>query len=212
MRQIRESLRIQIALENLQIQGVPASEAEIAAFYAKNKGSLALPAQMESTIAVAKNAIQADSVAQMLRKNVGLATIARQPNIQVAGVNWQPDWPSFPAAARKQLTTGVRNLPEGAVRIVPISGGGRSSLYFIVRANRRRPGGTPALAQIKDQVARSLRLSKAPSAQDTIARLYKEANVTFDAEKYSSYFENVRRHAAGLKSPQTSPRPVASAR
>jgi hypothetical protein len=191
MAELRSDTLTELALENLRIRDVTVTDAEAKAHLAKNANTFAVPLQVRTTLAVAPNQVDAAAAAKMLRQKIPLDVIARRPRIRVAGVGgWDPDWSLFPPAAAQKLGAAARSLKPGGVTIVPIA-----DYFFILRMDGRTEGGTPSYASVQEEVKRAVKLKKAPGAQETLARLYREAGVTFEVDKYAAYFEDIRSYS-----------------
>jgi foldase protein PrsA len=193
----KEEAKTALQLEGLRVKDVKVSDAEITAFYNRYHTQLQLPMQLRTTMVLAETERDARNAQQMLDKHVAPDVMARQPGLRVTGVGgYQPNWALLPAAQRNALTAAVKATPVGSTRTVPVGGS-----YAVFRVDNRSAGGTPPLTQIQDRVARLVRLSKAPSSQDTIARLYKEAKVTFEVPKYSVYFSDIEDYIHRMDDP-----------
>jgi hypothetical protein len=196
-RNFKEEAKTALQLEGLRIKDVQATDAEVKMFYGKYRSQLQFPLQLRTTMVLAETERDARSARQMLDKRVTPDVIARQPGMRVTGVGgYQPNWTLLPAAQRNALTAQVKATPVGATQIVPVGGS-----YAVFRVDNRSVAGTPPLSQIRDRVARLVRLSKAPSSQDTIARLYKRAGVTFEVPKYSVFFSDIEDYIRQMDDP-----------
>ena len=206
---LRDDTRTTLELENIRLKDVHISDEEIKEFYEKNKTRLGLPLQVQTSIAVANNQGDAAAAKEMMDSGIALNIIGRQPRIKVVGVNgWTPNWNLLPPADRKRLSDEVNNTGLKQTRIVPIK-----DIFFVVRIDRRDEGGVPAFEKVKDRVTRFAKLSRAPKEPEALARLYKEANVTFEVPKYAAYFDDVNEYLnnmAGKKEGSGETKPVES--
>jgi hypothetical protein len=193
----KEEAKTALQLEGLRIKDVKVTDAELIAFYNRYREHLQLPLQLRTTMVIADTERDARSARQMLDRRVAPEVIARQAGLRVTGVGgYQPNWAILPAAQRNALTAQVKATPVGSSRIVPIAGS-----YAVFRVDDRSAAGTPPLSQIRDRVARLVRIGKAPSTQDAIARLYKDANVTFEVPKYSAFFSDIEDYIHRMDDP-----------
>ena len=75
-KQTRDDLTTDIALENLRIKGITASEAEINAFYSANRAAFTVPSQTQTTLVVAQNRNDASAAEHLLSINAAPEVIA----------------------------------------------------------------------------------------------------------------------------------------
>lgn len=190
---LREDAWTSAALDNLRIQNVSITNAEAEAFYARNRTLFAQPFKVETSIVVAQNLPDANGAADMLRQGIALSVIARRPRLNVVGAGWQPRWYSLPPTARKQLADSVKTVPPGGVQVIPVG-----DIFFIVRVDRRHEAAMPSEAAVRNQVEKMAKLAKAPSAKDTLARLYRESHVQFDVAKYAGFFSDIQQYADAM--------------
>lgn len=188
MQQMKQDIATDLALENLRVQGVTLSDAEVAAYYKQNAKQFALPAQARTTVVVAQNAVDAATAAELLRRDVKPDTIARQPRLSVVGVGgFSPDWSRLSPKTTQQLSSAVFKLKPGGVATVPLG-----KEFVVVKVSKQISAGVPALGNIKERVVRNAKLQKAPTPTAMLAKLYKDAGVTFEVDRYSSYFDEIR--------------------
>jgi foldase protein PrsA len=187
---VRADLKTDLALENLRIQNVTVSEAQIAAFYNSNKSLFTLPSQVQTTMVVSQNRADTGHAEMMLKQNQSPQAIAAKPGLHVAGLNgYRFNMGTLSAGMREKIGKTVLAMKQGQVATVPVSGG--SFLTFKVKSahgNELSP-----LSQVKDQVSRQLRLLKAVSAQVELARLYQANPPHFSDPKIKAYFSDIER-------------------
>ncbi len=199
----RDDLLTDLALENLRIKNVSASDAEIQTFYNRNKAAFTLPSQVQTTMVVSQYANDASTAEHLLQQNVSPDVIARQPRMKVAGVNgFNVNMAALPPAIRENVGKTVLAMKTNQVKTLPI---GQYFLTFKVK--KSDAASTPPLAQIRDQVARQVKLLKADSPQATIASLYQQTQPKFAVEKYATFFSDVQQFNA-----QNAAKKTASAR
>ena len=186
--QFRKGVKTQLALENLCIKGVTVSDAELQAFWEKNKHYFALPPKANSTMVIANNSTSAQTAKALLeQKDIRPSVIARQPGLGVVGVNgFNPDFRTLSRTTIKTIADGMKNLSVGQVAVLPASG-----LYFVVRVESKSPEVIPSLDSIKEQVKKAALLSKSPTRDQTLGRLYRESGVKFEIPKYAVFFTDV---------------------
>jgi hypothetical protein len=190
MDEFKDDLRTQMALDNLRIKDVKSSESEINGFYQKNRAQFVLPAQDKTTLAIAQDPVNAQTAAQMLRDKISKEIMSQRQGIRLVGPTFQPNWSALPKATTRTLSQGVHDTPLGGVRIIPIKDGAQT-IYFIARVDSRTPSGAPSLGELKPKLDRIVRLNKAPSPQSVLAKLYRDANVRFEVDRYASYFTEI---------------------
>ncbi len=188
--QFREDLRTDIALENLRIRNVAATEDEISAFYAGNKSAFTLPSQAQTTMVVTQNQADATLAESLLRQGMTPEEIALRRRLHVAGVNgFNVNMADLPPAVRENIGKTVLAMTPGQVKTLPAG-----KVFFTFKLKSAEPTSTPPLSQIHEQVARQVKLQKAVSAQEELARLYAAHPPTFSDPKYDAYFSDISRY------------------
>ena len=194
MAQFRQDLSTDMALENLRMQDVALSPAQIAGYYAQHKTDFALPPQATTTVVVTQNAVDAGTAADLLRENDPQDVIGRQPGLRVVGVGgYNPDLSALPAALKKETTDWATQAKVGSVRTFQAG-----AFYLTFRVTGRQPAAIPPLSQVRGQVERAARLAVAPSPMEELARLYRNAKPSFNSDKYAAYFAAVQQYPAVL--------------
>ncbi len=192
LKELRDDVTTDLALENLRMQGVTASDAEIAAFYARNRAAFTTPSQVQTTMVVAESALDVQSAVHLLTQNVAPALIARQPRLRVAGIDgFNVDMTQLPPAVRQTIGKQVLTMKPGQIKAVPV---GRYT--FIFKAKGVQPAQTPSLAQIRGEVTRQVKLQKALSPQQEIAALYEANPPNFNVDRYSTFFSDIQNYNA----------------
>ena len=192
MADLRAGLKTDLALDNLRAEGVTVTDTEVAEFYAQHKAEFALPTQVQTTLIVTENAVDADTAAGLLRQKMPLDVIARQPRMHVAGLNgFHPDFSTLPPDVNRSLSRQIYAIGAGGIKVIPLG-----KQFLTVAVNKSLVAGVPPLAQIKDQVTRLARLQKALSPAAELAKLYHSAAVGFEVDKYAAYFADVQNAAA----------------
>ncbi len=193
MAQVRQDLLSALALENLRIKDVALTPAEVAAFYAKNKGKFALPQQVQAATVVTQNPVDAATAADLLRQKTPMDVIARQPRLLVVGANgYNPNLTALPPALKQQVGAFVNTARAGDVKTLR-----DGAVYLTLQVTRSSRATLPSLAQIRPQVERQARLERAPAPQAEIARLYQAAKPAFNSDKYAAYFDAVQKYPVG---------------
>ncbi len=198
MAQFRQDLATSMALENLRIQDVALSPAQIADFYARHKAEFGLPQQTLTTTVVTQNTVDAAIAADLLRQNDPPDVVGRQPRLRVVGINgYNPDLQTLPPAVKQQTTDWAQAASAGAVKTF------QAGAYFLTfRVTGKRPSVIPPLSQVRGEVERAARLERAPSEPEELARLYQSAKPSFNSDKYAAYFASVEQYPVGTSSPK----------
>ena len=184
MAQFRDELATSMALENLRIQEVALSPKQISDYYAGHQADFVLLPQNLATMVVTQNPVDAETAADLLRRNDPPDVIARQPRLRVVGTGgYSPDLQALPLALKQQISRFAGQAQTGAVKTF------RSGTFYVtLRAGRRCEAVTPPLSQVRGEVERAARLALAPSPQEELSRLYQRAKPSFNSGKYAAYF------------------------
>lgn len=196
MNELRQDLATDLAVENLIIKDVPASDTQAREFYAKNAALFAVPLQSQTLMATAANSVDANTAAALMRqKGTTGAMLATQPRIGVVGVTSQINWNAIPPKDRDNLSQAVNRTAIGGVSVVPVTGG-----FFVVRIDSRESAGTVPYEKIKGQVLRMARLQKGTPRDVKLAQLYRDAGVTVEMANYASFFSELNEAVRRLDS------------
>ncbi len=203
---LREAVGQNLALENLRMQGIPVSDAEVAAEYAKHSDRFRLPAQMSATLVVAASADKTAQAMHLLGTGVTPSAIAAVPGLQVDGINGF----ALPAGALSPgLRQAILGLHDGEVKTYSAGGSGpKPGAALVVRANSHVAGVLPPLIQVHDLVAREIRLQKAPTAPAELLTLYAANKPVFDMTNYQPYLGDLDAAASHLP-PAATAKPAA---
>ncbi len=182
----RDDLITDMALENLRLQGVTASDAEIAAFYADHKAAFTVPSQVQTTMVVSQALADSQRAELLLGDGVSPEAIARTPGLRVAGVGgFSVNMASLPPDVRQKIGQAVLAMKPEQIKTIPV----QDKYFLTFKVRSAQPTRTPLLSQIKDEVARQVRLQKAVSPQQELAALYRNSPPTFGDARYRAYFE-----------------------
>jgi foldase protein PrsA len=190
MAELKRNLRAEIALENLTIKDVKVSDAEIRAFYDKNKALFQVPTQARTTIVLAQNAVDAASAAALLKnKSMTPQVIANQPRLAVIGINgFNPNWNALPVDGQAKLGKAIMATPVQGVTTVQVG-----NHFFVARIDGRANSGIEAFQKVRPTLERAVRLKKAEPREVVLARLYKGAQISFEVGKYAAYFQDIEK-------------------
>ena len=190
---VREDLKTDLALENLRIQGVTASDAEINAFYNRNKNLFTVPSQVQTTMVVSQRQSDANKAEHLLQQDIKPETIAVQPGLHVAGVNgFNVNMAALPPAIRQQVGQTVLAMKPGQIKTLPLPG----NVFLTFKVKSAHGNEIEPLGQVKDQVARQVKLQKAVSPQQELASLYQSNTPIFNISRYANYFSDIQAYNA----------------
>ncbi len=179
---LRDQLLNQIALENLRIQNVPVTDAEIRRYYQAHGANFQQHAQARMAVVVADTAEEADAAADDLRDGIPADVLAEQNGLHVAGQKGYRVDLGTPQG--RALAASWKTLRGGETRTAPLG-----KQFLVVQMISAQAAGTVPLQAIRADVARLVRLEKAAPAEAELARLYQANPPTFPVEKYAQFFE-----------------------
>ena len=198
---IWDQVRLQLALENLRLRGVTATDAEIAAYYDRHKAQFGTPARAHTTLVVTRSAADAARAAGFMAQGKTEGEIAAQSGMRVAGVNgFRVNLGALPPALRAPIEQAAFTMPLNQIKTFRLA----ADAYITLQTHSRDTQVIPPLAQVHDQVARLVRLQKAPSERDELVALYHANPPSFDMARYGSYFSDVP--PAGAAKPPSGPK------
>lgn len=185
----RDGLALDLALENLRVRDVTASDAEAAAFYKKYAAQFTQPAQVESILVLTRSDYAAQTAAGLLAKGKSAPAIAAQPDMRVDGQDgFHLDLSPLPPAMHQSVVKTALAMRPGQITTLPLG-----NAFLTIKCLHSLPGNLPPLAQVRDLVTRLVKLQKAPSANAEMALLYKANKPDFDIDRYAAYFAGVDR-------------------
>ena len=183
----RESLRTQMEMENLRMQNISASDAEVAEFYDAHKAAFAPPPQTVSIMVVTQKAALAATAEHLLGLGLTAEALARQPGLNVNGINgFSVNTQAIPANLQRKMQTTLFAMQPKAIKTFAIG-----SYFFTFKVISHNPGHVVPLSQVKDLVARQVRLQKSPDASTEMVRLYQTEKPQILNARYSAYFKDI---------------------
>ena len=187
--EIRQNVALTLALENLRIQGISASDAEIADFYRKNGARLTPPVRVQSLLALTRSEFEAQTAASLLAKGKTAAEVAALPDTLVDGQNgFQFNLDHLPAPLHQKIFQTTVAMHPGQITTLPI---GR--VFLTIQCLHKGAPTLPPLGQIREEVTRLVRLEKGPSEDVELARLYQANRPYFDMDRYAAYLDDTGR-------------------
>ena len=184
---LRAEIGEALALENLRVQNVTASDSEIASYYANHVNDYRLPTKTQTSLVVASTASAAHEAVRLLTKNTPEAIIASRSGLQVAGVNgFHIAIGNLPTAVRVPMTALVTKLKSGDIKTFSLG-----KAYWIFKVKGHLGGRLLPLSLVRALVSRQVKLQKALSEEQEIAILYKASKPYFDMPTYQRYFSDV---------------------
>lgn len=189
--ELRRDIAADLAFENLRTRDVKVSDTEAQNFYDANKAALTTPAQTSGLVVLAKNEVDAGTAAEMMRRRMSADVIAQQPRLGVVGLHgFNPDLSELPVETTKRIQNAVFSTKPGGVITVPFPFQGKS-LFLIYRADKKTAPSVPTLPQVKAKIVRLLKLQKAVPQNVVLAKIYKDANVSFETDTYKPFFDEL---------------------
>ena len=182
----REQVTTTLALENLRMQGLSASPAEIARFYAAHQIGFRQQGHSEVALIQTGSPTDAQTAAQLLRQGVDPRVIAKQPSFHLNGYNGFSLDTRQPAA--QEALKSVTSMKAGDVQTHPFG-----KQFLTVKMMSQKAARVQPLSEVQPQVSRLVRLEKAPPADVVVARLYKANPPVFALDKYVAYFDDVNK-------------------
>lgn len=187
LRGFREDLRTDVSLENLRVKDVSASDAEVAAFFARNRAAFGRPPQAQFTLVTSEHAVDAQKAAALLQRNVAPEKIAAQPRLHVVGVGGFNV--NMPPQLAQSFRAAVFAMKPGQIKTLTVG-----TNYLTVKLKGLTPAAVPSLAQARTVATRQLKLLKAPTAQAELATLYHQNTPTFNVENYARFFSDIQNY------------------
>jgi hypothetical protein len=196
-----EDLQTEYALESLAIKDVTVTPAEVETFFKANGRAFLAPQQSTAVMLIAGNVVDATAAERMLRQkdSVGLplmdpSTLARQPRLEVVGLNSTFDVAKLPAGTMDDIKAKVGSSRPGSVFRYKIADSGPHQV-LLVRVDTNSQGGIPKFSDVKVEVERACKLGKIRGTGGTsglLLRLYKESNPRFELPQYEEWFAGIR--------------------
>ena len=197
-----QSIGQALALENLRVVGIPATDAEIAAEYAKHSTVFSQPAQMNATLVIAQTNEKAVQAAHLLESSMTPEGIAATPGLRVDGI---AGFAVPPGALAPGLRQAMLAQKDRSIRVYPVQGG-----FLVLRANSHTAGARPPLTEVRSLVAREVRLQKAPTQAAEVLSLYAANRPVFDMTNYQPYLSDIDAAASQLNAKPAAPAKTAS--
>ena len=139
------------------------------------------------SLVVTQSPADAAEAARLLSEGMPEDEIAARPGLHVDGVNgFHVNMNALPPPVHAKLSQTVMGMKNGEMKTVHL---GDAFLAFKMKSHT--PGSTLPLSQVREQVAREVKLQKAPSDQQKLAGLYQANKPDFDIAKYGQYFSDI---------------------
>ena len=183
----RANLRTQMEVENLRMQNIKASDAEIAEYYDAHKAVFSAIPQTVSVLVVTQKSGDAASAEHLLGLGLTPEAIARQPNMHVNGLNgFSANTQALPAPLQRKIQLALFAMKPGAIRTFPFD---PYFLTFKVAVHQR--GRVTPLSEVRDLIGRQVRLQKAPDSATELAQLYQREKPQILNARYGPYFQDI---------------------
>ncbi len=183
---LRAAAQSDLALENLRIQGVNVTDAEVARYYAAHQAAFTQQGQLQAALIVTDNNTDAQTALHLFQQNIDPSIIAKQPDFHLVGTNGytvdlqRPD--------RRNIVKAIFAMKTGGEQTFPLD-----KQFLTVRVYVSQGAHVVPFAQARPLAARLAKLDKAPSAKAEMASLYKANTPVFDIDKYSAFFDDVQK-------------------
>lgn len=185
--QNRADIVAALALENLRIAGVDASDEDVDGYYKSHLQDFTVPKQVKTTFVITNDSVNTATAERLLESGMSAQDIAMHPGMHVAGVNSTGiDMSTLPDELRHDIQNSVFSMKKGDVRTFYDN---RTALTY--RIDESNDAYVPPLSAIRDEVSRQVKLEKAPGAQTELATAYREVAPQFDVPKYAAYFSGI---------------------
>lgn len=181
-------LRTQIEMENLRVQNIRASDAEIAEFYNSHKAIFTATPQTVSILVLTDKPQDAASAEHLLSLGLTPPAIARQPGMHVNGVNgFSINMQMTPVPLQRKMQAFLSGMKTNAVKTFS------SGPFFLTfKVMGHQPGHVTPLSEVRDLIARQVRLQKAPDNDTELAQLYQREQPQILNARYSAYFQDIQ--------------------
>ncbi len=185
--EFRDNLALTLALENLRIAGIPASDAEVSAFYKQHAAVFAQPAQVNSVLVVTQREYLAQTAASLLAHGKNPAQMAAEPDMKVDGQDgFHLNLAALPPPAHQAVVSAALAMKPGQIKVMPLG-----DAFLTVKCLSSHPGSLPPLPEVRDRAIRLVKLQKAPTDSAELAVLYKTNTPRFDIDRYAAYFSGI---------------------
>ena len=202
--QFQEDLTLDMAMENLRIVGIKITPAELTDVYNRNKAQLTEPAQVQSILVVTQSVFASQTASGMLAKNRTASQIAAVPEMHVDGENnYHINFAALPPALHDKAVKTALSMEPGQITTLPLG-----NAFLVIKCLHKTAARLPALAEIREQLTRAVKLQKAPAASMEMVKLYRANKPSFDMDRYAGYFsgiENAEDTTANASKPAGTP-------
>jgi hypothetical protein len=187
----RQTTATGLALENLRIQNIHVTDAEVAAYYAAHPSEFRQPGQLQASLIVTGTDTDARTAAHLLQQGIDPSIIAKQPSFHLVGANGFTI--DLQSPSRKPIVRAIFALSTGAIHTFPLGG-----QYLTVKVFQTQASHTAPLSEVKEQVVREAKLQKAAPIPQVLAQLYQRSTPRFDIPKYEAFFTDSEQAARKL--------------
>lgn len=96
------------------------------------------------------------------------------------------DLAALSPATHQAVVSAALAMKPGQIKVIPLG-----NIFLTVQCLSRHPGSLPPLPQVRDRVARLVKLQKAPTGSAEISALYRTNTPRFDIDRYAAYFSGI---------------------
>ncbi|MDR3709356.1 MAG: peptidylprolyl isomerase [Capsulimonadaceae bacterium] len=172
----KDTLRLNLALRNLRVADVTATEAEGRQYYKDHPDEFVLPRRLLTTAVVARDTLVRDQVKRMLTDGVAADNVGQTPGVRLVDLD-----SGLGGELSDSLRDQIKVLSQGDTASFPYEGH-----YLVVRVNSVVPPELPSFEELYPKVMMAAKLAKAPSATDVLLDIRRRASIVCESEKYAA--------------------------
>lgn len=190
----RKQLEVQVLEKKLSEKDVKITDADIQAYYDKNKAQLGTPEQVTASHILVKTEDEAKAVEKRLSSGEDFAKVAKEVSIDPGSKDKGGDLGTF---GKGQMDPAFEkaafSLKPGAVSDPVKSSFG----WHVIKVTSHQDAKIPALADVKTKIIDALKQEKAIQPQQLISQLAKNEQVKILDPNYSDVINQIQNPQAG---------------
>ena len=195
---LHDRIATDIAFERLRFRNVQPTDAELRAFYEKNKLSFYVKQPTQTTMVYVNGdpeGIKAGQVEELLEWGRTGQTLSQQ-GYRVWGANEVPLSANIPVALKAQIDQAIATSEPGDVKEIAL--GKDKSNSLLIRLDSAAREGVPPYEEIKSLVALTYKQQRGTSSAAELVQLYQNDHVTVEVDKYKPFFSEIQAAAARM--------------
>jgi len=181
---LREAAMSDLALDNLRIQNVQVTDADVSRYYLTHPADFQRERNLQAALVVTRNLTDAQTVADLLKQGVSPSVIAKQPQFLVVGFNGYTI--DLQQATYKSILASLFAMKAGQEKVLPLD-----KRFLTARVFSNQPTQVLPLRDVRPQATRLAKLQKGPSAAAELIALYKSDRPVFTIDKYQTFFDDI---------------------